>query len=225
MRLRQYLFWFAQDCFALDIKPFRDAEMKSLAKLFKVSLNVINDTADKKPFWIVETDADEKIVSKMVSRSFTMKYAIRLFVFSENPIEFHHNLKQLLLDKSNEMFPENDSFRITVETFNKKISQQDKVDKIETLNYLPLNGEVKLSNPDLELVYIEYYGVNPMIPFEEPHVFLGEKLVEGSRNLVHEVSLKHRKFIGNTSMEPHLAFIMANQGLVQRGSLVFDPFV
>lgn len=39
------------------------------------------------------------------------------------------------------------------------------------------------------------------------------------------MSLKTRKFIGNTSMDAQLSLLMANQALIQSGDLVFDPFV
>lgn len=39
------------------------------------------------------------------------------------------------------------------------------------------------------------------------------------------MSLKTRKFIGNTSMDPQLSLLMANQALVKDGDIVLDPFV
>jgi tRNA (guanine10-N2)-methyltransferase len=43
--------------------------------------------------------------------------------------------------------------------------------------------------------------------------------------MITKLSLKTRKFIGNTSMDPQLSLYMANQALVQNGDLVLDPFV
>lgn len=37
-------------------------------------------------------------------------------------------------------------------------------------------------------------------------------------------SLQHRKYIGTTSMDPELSFIMTNLALVNEGDLVLDPF-
>lgn len=48
---------------------------------------------------------------------------------------------------------------------------------------------------------------------------------ESGRPLIHELSLKKRKFIGNTSMDPQLSLLMANLGKVSNGDLVLDPFV
>ena len=39
------------------------------------------------------------------------------------------------------------------------------------------------------------------------------------------MSLKTRKFIGNTSMDAQLSLLMANQALINTNDLVFDPFV
>lgn len=55
-------------------------------------------------------------------------------------------------------------------------------------------------------------------------VFLSQ-LVDGRRSLMKDISLKTRKFIGNTSMDPQLSLLMANQALAGKGDLVFDPFV
>lgn len=43
--------------------------------------------------------------------------------------------------------------------------------------------------------------------------------------MLKELSLKNRKFIGNTSMDAQLSVLMANQAKVKNGDLVFDPFV
>ncbi|XP_043794567.1 tRNA (guanine(10)-N2)-methyltransferase homolog isoform X2 [Apis laboriosa] len=50
-------------------------------------------------------------------------------------------------------------------------------------------------------------------------------ITSGQRNLIQKLSLKTRKFIGNTSMDPQLSLIMANQAQVQKGDIVLDPFV
>ena len=47
----------------------------------------------------------------------------------------------------------------------------------------------------------------------------------GLRNLMKKLSLKTRKFIGNTSMDPQLSLLMANQAQVRSGDMVLDPFV
>ncbi|KAJ9574351.1 hypothetical protein L9F63_026003, partial [Diploptera punctata] len=50
-------------------------------------------------------------------------------------------------------------------------------------------------------------------------------IADGQRDVITKLSLKTRKFIGNTSMDPQLSLYMANQALVQYGDIVLDPFV
>ncbi|XP_047369767.1 tRNA (guanine(10)-N2)-methyltransferase homolog isoform X2 [Vespa velutina] len=62
------------------------------------------------------------------------------------------------------------------------------------------------------------------------HFSQGEKIqkieiADGQRDLIQKFSLKRRKFIGNTSMDPQLSLIMANQAQIKTGDIVLDPFV
>uniref|UniRef100_A0A6J0TH37 tRNA (guanine(10)-N(2))-methyltransferase TRMT11 n=1 Tax=Pogona vitticeps TaxID=103695 RepID=A0A6J0TH37_9SAUR len=50
-------------------------------------------------------------------------------------------------------------------------------------------------------------------------------IANGQRDLIESYSVKKRHFIGNTSMDACLAFIMANHGRVKANDVVFDPFV
>ncbi|KAI4457421.1 rna methylase-related [Holotrichia oblita] len=113
---------------------------------------------------------------------------------------------------------ENQSFKIEVETFCKHFTQKE--------NYLPVKGKVKLKNPEIIFQYIEYYGTDPKSPPENPYmVFFGCWITNGLRQLIQNLSLKTRKFIGNTSMDPQLSLLMANQAQVQSSDIILDPFV
>lgn len=51
------------------------------------------------------------------------------------------------------------------------------------------------------------------------------QIADGQRELIRSHSVKNRHFIGNTSMDAGLSFIMANHAKVNENDLVFDPFV
>ncbi|XP_043919918.1 tRNA (guanine(10)-N2)-methyltransferase homolog isoform X2 [Protopterus annectens] len=51
------------------------------------------------------------------------------------------------------------------------------------------------------------------------------QIADGQRGLIESYSIKKRHFIGNTSMDACLSFIMANHAKVKANDLVFDPFV
>lgn len=51
------------------------------------------------------------------------------------------------------------------------------------------------------------------------------QIANGPRQLIKKLSLKDRKFIGNTSMDAQLSLLMANQAQVKNGDVILDPFV
>lgn len=51
------------------------------------------------------------------------------------------------------------------------------------------------------------------------------QIADGQRELIRSHSVKNRHFIGNTSMDAGLSFIMANHAKVKENDIVFDPFV
>lgn len=55
--------------------------------------------------------------------------------------------------------------------------------------------------------------------------YVSKQLADGQRELIRSYSVKKRHFIGNTSMDAGLSFIMANHAGVKADDLVYDPFV
>ena len=50
-------------------------------------------------------------------------------------------------------------------------------------------------------------------------------MAHGGRDLIARYSLKQRSYIGSTSMDAQLAFLMANMAQIGPSDLVLDPFV
>lgn len=166
---------------------------------------------------------------KIASRSVSLRCILELWAHGNSINSMHSNAKKFYLENEKclaNIFSADKSFKITVETYNKHFSQKEKVDKIEGFGYLPIHGSVDLKNPDTHWWYIEFYGMDHNnVPPEPIDVIFGKWITDGQRCLVNEISLKKRKFIGNTSMDPLLSLLMVNQGQVQNGDLVYDPFV
>src|SRR5690606_25422668 len=53
------------------------------------------------------------------------------------------------------------TFRICVETYNRKITNQAKSERINRLSYLDLKGSVNLNTPDSAFILYEYYKHAP----------------------------------------------------------------
>lgn len=232
----RYLLWFAQ-----EHVDFRHAEIQSILSMFKIPIIFIEKSAEK-PYWIVEL-SDEDSLRKLASRSVSIKNCIQLWGRAKTAEELHNNLRRVLKNDRPEWVTDNSeaicpsvliknccdgkrSFKIEVETFCKHFTMPEKVAKIEKFEYLPLHGPVRLNNPDIKLMYLEFYGMDPNnIPDEPYDLFFGKWIVDGQRDIIHTHSLKTRSFIGNTSMDAQLSLLMANQGQVKPGDFVLDPFV
>ncbi|XP_025264263.1 tRNA (guanine(10)-N2)-methyltransferase homolog isoform X1 [Camponotus floridanus] len=215
-QLKRYLFWFAH-----EHVDFRLPEIQSIFDMYDINPQIITRPKEH-PYWIVDLP-DENIVHQIVSRAISIRFCLELWAQGKQNEDLHNSLKAYSVKN---IIGEKRSFKIAVETFCKHFSQREKVDKIESFSYLPLEGPVKLKNPDITLCYIEYYGLDPNSIPEQPYeYFFGRWIADGQRELIKKLSLKTRKFIGNTSMDPQLSLIMANQAQIRKGDLIFDPFV
>lgn len=122
---------------------------------------------------------NDDFATQLVSRSISIRGIIEHWSSGTTYDAFHEQLKQYLAANADNPHFNNivktESFRITVELFNKHIQQKDKIDKIETLAYLPFEGDVNLKNPNMECFYIEYYGLDPMnVPEQPEQIFFGK---------------------------------------------------
>ncbi|XP_006614919.1 tRNA (guanine(10)-N2)-methyltransferase homolog [Apis dorsata] len=216
---KKYLFWFAQE--HID---FRKAEMESILNIFGMNMYIYPKLKEH-PYWIVNLPS-ENIANKISSRAVSVRFCIELWANSKTIEDLHSKLKNYPISEINKYAGPHKSFKIIVETFCKHFSQSEKIKKIDSFSYLPLEGPVRLNNPDTTLCYIEFYGLDPNNIPEKPYeLFFGRWITSGQRNLIQKLSLKTRKFIGNTSMDPQLSLIMANQAQIQKGDIVLDPFV
>ncbi|XP_014214410.1 tRNA (guanine(10)-N2)-methyltransferase homolog [Copidosoma floridanum] len=214
---KKYLLWFAH-----EHVNFRMAEMDSIISMFSITYKSIHKPADQ-PFWIIELPS-ESAARLIADRSVLLKHCIELWSHSNTIHGLHSTLQAI---PHNETAPFlTTTYKIFVETFCKHFTQTEKVEKVEAFSYLPWTGKVNLKNPDTTLFYIEYYGLQPnAIPEEPLDLFFGRLIADGQRDKIKKLSLKSRKFIGNTSMDPQLSIIMANQAQVKSGDIVLDPFV
>eukprot|EP00871_Galdieria_phlegrea_P005097 jgi/Galph1/5589/GphlegSOOS_G4223.1 len=123
-----------------------------------------------------------------------------------------HNFKEMV--RSDE-----ESFRCKLYSYGKSYSQEETVDKFNIYSPLLLRfpGKVKLRDFKHEIWIVE-----DSFPKE---VFVGRLITEGFSHVAHRFTLKKRMFVGTTSMDAELAFIMANMALADSSKLILDPFV
>lgn len=127
-------------------------------------------------------------------------------------------------------FAETVPWNLSVDGFNRSFSMPEQQERRMRFKHLPFLGKVQLKGADATRFWlIENYGKRddgaPQAQEEPLEIFFGRQVGLGRRDLVARYDLKRRSFLGPTSMDNELAFIMANMARVRPGSLVCDPFV
>ncbi|XP_062255854.1 tRNA (guanine(10)-N2)-methyltransferase homolog [Platichthys flesus] len=216
----QYLLHLAQD--NLD---FRLPEIKALLALRGKPFHPGEHFKEKAPFWCLDGLAEDD-VRGIMARSVCAKSAFELWGHGQT----HSELRTSLLTYPSELmtpFLHKDStYKINVYTFNKTLEFPDRIKRINAMEYLPFEGTVSLKSPQHIFCLLEDYGTDPNnIPEDPYYIYFGRWIADGQRELIRSHSVKNRHFIGNTSMDAGLSFIMANHAGVKENDLVFDPFV
>jgi len=216
--IRQYLFWCANE--HID---FRVPEFKSVASLLNISLKWLEEPMEE-PYLLLELGS-EKEARAIAERCMLVKACYELWGTGRSTAQLHASLLANHPAFAHHLAPDR-SFCVRVEAYNSSMSAKQKLEKIESLSFLNFEGPVSLKAPDTLLKLFEYYGLkNTEVPEHPYRHFLGRHISDGGRGLIAKYSLKDRSYIGSTSMDAQLAFIMANMARVENGSLVMDPFV
>lgn len=123
------------------------------------------------------------------------------------------------------------SFKCVVEAFGRKYTMSEQLERMEKFKDLfeCFRGPVKLADPEVEFWIMEDAFPATGHKSNDRHgnarqVFLGRKIASGAGHLGHRFHLSRRRYIGPTSMDAELAFVMANMAQIRPGDVVLDPF-
>nr|XP_028579176.1 tRNA (guanine(10)-N2)-methyltransferase homolog isoform X2 [Podarcis muralis] len=218
--LPRYLLLLAQENL-----EFRLPEIKSLVSLCGGRFSDEQELRLNSPFWILSMPSEE-MARGLMKRTVCAKSIFELWGHGKSAEELYSSLKNYPAEKMAPFLQSNLTYKIKVHTFNKTLTQEEKIQKIDSLEFLPFEGKVNLKKPNHIFWLLEDYGMDPNnIPEQPLDLYFGRWIANGQRDLIESYSVKRRHFIGNTSMDACLAFLMANHGRVKPNDVVFDPFV
>ncbi|KAM9852732.1 tRNA (guanine(10)-N(2))-methyltransferase TRMT11 [Aulostomus maculatus] len=204
---------------------FRLPEIKALLAIRGKPFNPGDNFKEKSPFWCLN-DVSEEDICRIMERSVCAKSAFELWGYGKTHSELKTSLLRYPSENMAPFMHKDSTYKINVYTFNKTLKIAERIKRIDALEYLPFEGVVNLNSPQHVFSLIEDYGTNPNnIPEHPDNIYFGRWIADGQRELIRSHSVKNRHFIGNTSMEAGLSFIMANHAKVEEHDLVFDPFV
>ncbi|XP_039603751.1 tRNA (guanine(10)-N2)-methyltransferase homolog isoform X2 [Polypterus senegalus] len=217
---KRYLLHLAQEHI-----EFRLPEIKSLLSLNGAQFIAEENFGEKSPFWILNISSEEA-ARGIMKRTVCAKSIFELWGYGKTHEELYTSLKKYPVQDMGHFLKVDSTYKINVYTFNKTLTHQERITKIDALEFMPFQGKVNLKNPEHVFCLLEDYGSDPnRIPEHPLNIYFGRWIADGQRDLIRSFSVKKRHFIGNTSMDAGLSFIMANHGKVKANDLVFDPFV
>ncbi|MFH4982114.1 hypothetical protein AB6A40_008823 [Gnathostoma spinigerum] len=201
---------------------FRIPEFISVCSLFGIDFDQSLLSTEKHVF-VLDFESDDAVM-RILSRTVLVKCAFLLFFRAPD-----YDILSDVLIRNREIFlsynsPE-ESFALRIFAVGRKRDlqyQHNIIDKFGSL--LPLDdAPVDLTNAKNIFFFIEEFGKTGQVPDLE-NVYFGRFVGNGQSHLKVDYSLKTRRYIGNTTMDPELSFIQANLIKSRFGSLTLDPF-
>ena len=110
------------------------------------------------------------------------------------------------------------SFSFSIDFFQDSVPQAAKVQLIDRFDSLPIQGKVDAVNPKLKFWVVRDVSQVFYFGLEAAGLPVGPRFYSQYR-------LSKRDYLGPTSTDNDLAFLMVNEALVTEKSIVLDPFV
>mmetsp|Transcript_6756 Transcript_6756/g.12369 ORF Transcript_6756/g.12369 Transcript_6756/m.12369 type:complete len:583 (+) Transcript_6756:155-1903(+) len=194
------------------------------------------------PFWylVAPTRAAANALATVINeRSVLVKVLLDLWSEGESfedvvqDLAAEENKEQVDKRKSRlaSFHTDDTSFKFIADGFGRKLKTKEQGELIKQLvALLGFKGRVEMKQPD-ELYYVCHACVSTDnsaavagLPSFANMWYFGQYLGSGQGYFM-KYNLPDRVYLGPTSMDNEMAAIMANMGQVEKGSMVFDPFV
>ena len=213
--------------FAHSVIDCKLQELNALVDLLELKINFPLDSYTKNGAYLLTEMESRETAYKLSNRSLSIRHLTEVWYVAESYEDLIVNINSHLNTSLKSFLAGNTfSFAIRVSSFAKKLNKDYITDVISKLEALEIGGRVCLTNPDLTIQVIEDYGDDPKLkPVKPKRIYIGSLMAEGQRKLLTHYSLERRYYIGNTSMDPEISFLMGNLAKVKRGDFVIDPFV
>eukprot|EP01031_Cornospumella_fuschlensis_P026100 gene26100-31517_t len=180
----------------------------------------------------------EEIATQIFSRAVLIKGLYELYTMAKT-LEENVSLTSKLSVPSLQRQIESceDTWCIQVTAFSRTLSMQVKSTLRNRYSFLPFKGAVSLSEPkrtfSIFLDFSRHVDHRVKIPEDDerllnppvPTYFTRAILLSPMKNVLQKFSLKQRVYLGPTSLDEQLAFVMCNLAAVSRGNVLWEPFV
>mmetsp|Transcript_22265 Transcript_22265/g.56648 ORF Transcript_22265/g.56648 Transcript_22265/m.56648 type:complete len:486 (-) Transcript_22265:551-2008(-) len=219
---------------AHKLLDFRQAELEAVAGMFGVPRDQMvfrqppSDPPHMMPFWYVTLPNDD-VARHILSRTMLTKAFYEIWGEGSDWEELAASIASYPEESKAPWLGPELSFKVVVASYGGTCTMQQQLEYMEKVSYIPFQGPVSLKAPDVTYwLQVVDCKDTPGLGLEvlPPRIYFGRKVGEYNHIVAQvEYSLKTRPYIGPTSMDAEMAFIMCNQAQVRRSQLVLDPYV
>nr|XP_047144277.1 tRNA (guanine(10)-N2)-methyltransferase homolog isoform X3 [Hydra vulgaris] len=175
--------------YAQEFEDFRLTELQSICNIFNIQVIMYLDQYDiSRPYLIISVDS-VTMVQQILSRSVLLKSISEYWAEGVSLEDVGTHFKQFFNFKKNINTKDKESFKFQIESTNKKLSMEEKVHYMESLQrYVEFSGEVDLKSPTAVYLLMLHFNTEK-IP---SHIYFGK--------LVQNKSFCYDPFVGTGSI-------------------------
>ena len=240
VRSMKCLLLFAHESDWLDFKyPELDGLLR-MNGLDPVSVYSQEQRAKNSAFLIANLP-NEAVCQSILSRSVTIKAIVQLFSSIKNSTTCDTvDLAQLIeevnsnfADTASEYITSKVSWSLQIESIYASITNENKQYFRQQFPCLQTLGTVNVSNPSLTLWLLLDFKLHEERPVDVLNhalipAYFGRLICHSKnymRDVISQFELKKRLYLGPTSLDHSLAFLLSNIAQVRHNDVVYDPFV
>ncbi|KAJ9533440.1 hypothetical protein QJQ45_026477 [Haematococcus lacustris] len=219
---------------AHKLLSFRQAELESLATLAGAAADQIrwqpptSSAPEFHPLWRVALPSDE-VAKRCMERSMLTKALVEVWGEGSSWEELQSAVQAYPQHLQQPWLAPHHTYKVVVDSYGTCLTQAQQLQHLQRMAFLPFQGKVQLKRPEVKfwLMIVNITGTTghgdaDMVPYR---LYFGRIVAEYNHVVAQRYALSSRPFIGPTSMNAEMAFIMCNQAQVRAGQLVLDPYM
>eukprot|EP01036_Dinobryon_divergens_P033271 gene33271-43022_t len=178
--------------------------------------------------YLLLTLPDDAAAQLLCQRAVLIRTVHRLWAAADSLDDLVDQVRALPSSFLEPLYAEDNSWAVQVDSFCRTLTMEQKKDCRERFRFLQFRGPVDLTHPAVELWVVLDHSrcLAPAPATQGVRCYFGRLLGQGGLRAEQRLySLKQRLYVGPTSLDQALAFLLANLTKVAAGSLAYDPFV
>ena len=215
-------------------QDFHEGELLALLKMFGVDTVPVKTGYDYSDLFMYVNLPNDELARQICDRSIVIKAIYEVWGTGASLDEATEATRSAYnkgtIKEIEKYIGIDTSWCLDVQLIYKKVSSTLKETFRGRFKFIDFQGPVKLKDPDVNItVFLDYSKYkDKSYESDSPQVstYCGRLVgIGGMRAALRKYDIKKRLYIGPTTLDHALAFIMANLVGVQRGNICLDPFV